>query len=269
MPTSASRVLLAGLMAVAPASAQQFRTAEPYPGNRPDIVRCESSKGRSVTCKADTRGGARLVRQLSRSPCVEGETWGVREGEVWVRGGCRADFGLGDTKAGRTGPAVPQVRSHQHRLAASLSGVDDRRRAVDPAVVEVAVHPAQHLGLRPQQRVGVAGLSRGIPDRRRPRGGRKTRPAASALRIRSRPRTSLRSRRVAGRADDQAVVEVAVRAEPQLGLGPARRVGEPWVPRGIHRLVDVRVKRSRTRRTPRSPRTPPAVLISVMAKMSL
>ena len=131
MPTSASRVLLAGLVAVAPAWAeegQQFRTADPYPGNRPDIVRCESAKGRPVSCKADVRGGARLVRQLSRSPCVEGETWGVGDGEVWVKMGCRADFGLGDTEAVAPGPQFVKCESNatssrRHCPAITVGGV--------------------------------------------------------------------------------------------------------------------------------------------------
>ena len=38
------------------------------------IVRCESVKNRSNECRLD--GRARLIRQLSGSPCVEGETWG-------------------------------------------------------------------------------------------------------------------------------------------------------------------------------------------------
>lgn len=33
-----------------------------------------------------------LVRQLSRSDCVEGRTWGQRPGLIWVNRGCRAEF---------------------------------------------------------------------------------------------------------------------------------------------------------------------------------
>ncbi len=38
------------------------------------IVRCESIKNRSNECRLE--GRARMIRQLSGSPCVEGETWG-------------------------------------------------------------------------------------------------------------------------------------------------------------------------------------------------
>lgn len=59
------------------------------------LLRCESSDGRSRQCPVDARGGVRLVRQLSRSPCVEGRTWGVDRRGVWVAQGCRAEFEVG------------------------------------------------------------------------------------------------------------------------------------------------------------------------------
>lgn len=110
MRPRATGCLLAGLAAL-PVSAQQMPAAEPYPGNQSGVVRCESTKGRPRECSADTRGGVRLVRQLSRTPCVEGETWGVREGEIWVKKGCRADFGLAEIGAVTPGPAYFKCES--------------------------------------------------------------------------------------------------------------------------------------------------------------
>jgi len=66
------------------------------------LVRCESIDGRFRECAAGGRGGARLVRQLSGSACVEGRTWGSRRGSVWVDGGCRGDFLL-DVRGGAYG----------------------------------------------------------------------------------------------------------------------------------------------------------------------
>lgn len=54
-------------------------------------VRCESIDGRYRECRID-RGRVDLVRQVGRSACVEGESWGWREGMVWVDKGCRAEF---------------------------------------------------------------------------------------------------------------------------------------------------------------------------------
>lgn len=61
-----------------------------------DTVRCESSDGRTRYCNADTRYGVRLWRQLSKSYCEEGRTWGVTRDRIWVSRGCRADFRVGD-----------------------------------------------------------------------------------------------------------------------------------------------------------------------------
>lgn len=56
------------------------------------IVRCESDDGRYQRCALPDRGRAQLVRQLSRSACIEGRTWGSDYGSVWVAQGCRAEF---------------------------------------------------------------------------------------------------------------------------------------------------------------------------------
>ena len=55
---------------------------------------CESSDGRYRQCQIDGVGRVSLTRQLSRTTCVEGESWGYRDGVVWVDKGCRAEFTL-------------------------------------------------------------------------------------------------------------------------------------------------------------------------------
>lgn len=57
----------------------------------PQLVRCESTDDRQRQC-ATGGGDVRLVRQLSRSQCVEGSTWGRTREAVWVDRGCRAEF---------------------------------------------------------------------------------------------------------------------------------------------------------------------------------
>lgn len=54
--------------------------------------RCESVCGHYTECAADIRRGVELVRQLSRTDCRRGETWGYGRRGVWVDGGCRAVF---------------------------------------------------------------------------------------------------------------------------------------------------------------------------------
>ena len=57
-----------------------------------EAYRCESMEGRLNECRAPQRGRQVLVRQLSDSACIEGQTWGSRDGGVWVQGGCRGEF---------------------------------------------------------------------------------------------------------------------------------------------------------------------------------
>jgi hypothetical protein len=57
-----------------------------------DEVTCESYKGRVAYCDIDTRGDVVLVEQISRSQCVEGQSWGVDRRGLWVNQGCRGNF---------------------------------------------------------------------------------------------------------------------------------------------------------------------------------
>ncbi|MET0755301.1 MAG: DUF3011 domain-containing protein [Pseudoxanthomonas sp.] len=40
------------------------------------------------------RGHVEVYRQLSRSACVFGQSWGMDRGQVWVDRGCRAEFAV-------------------------------------------------------------------------------------------------------------------------------------------------------------------------------
>jgi hypothetical protein len=77
-----SALAIAGILSLQPtgAAAQQER------------VRCQSDDYDRTYCQADTRGGVRLVRQLSEADCVSGRTWGYDRRGIWVARGCRADF---------------------------------------------------------------------------------------------------------------------------------------------------------------------------------
>jgi hypothetical protein len=55
-------------------------------------ITCSSENGRRNYCPVDTRGGVRMVRQRSGSPCQQGSTWGYDRRGIWVDRGCRADF---------------------------------------------------------------------------------------------------------------------------------------------------------------------------------
>jgi hypothetical protein len=56
---------------------------------------CASYSNRRTECPANTDGFARLVRQWSNSPCIQGTSWGYNNRMIWVDRGCRADFMFG------------------------------------------------------------------------------------------------------------------------------------------------------------------------------
>jgi hypothetical protein len=66
-------------------------------------IRCESEEERHAYCRTGTHGRVELSKRLSRSPCIEYETWGAdRDGSgIWVRNGCRAEFEVLENRWGR------------------------------------------------------------------------------------------------------------------------------------------------------------------------
>jgi hypothetical protein len=62
------------------------------PAKAQQSITCSSDNGRRNYCAVDTRGGVRMVRQRSGSPCQQGSTWGYDRRGIWVDRGCRADF---------------------------------------------------------------------------------------------------------------------------------------------------------------------------------
>jgi hypothetical protein len=64
-------------------------------GNGPIIV-CSSTDGRRTNCPADTSDGVQLIRQLSDRECERNRTWGFDRNGIWVSGGCRAEFAIGN-----------------------------------------------------------------------------------------------------------------------------------------------------------------------------
>ena len=73
-----------------------FASAPWRPGPGMTVI-CESNNYRDQVCPVPG-GRVSIVRQLSRPPgdCIEGQTWGFdrRSNTIWVRSGCRAEFGV-------------------------------------------------------------------------------------------------------------------------------------------------------------------------------
>ncbi len=67
----------------------------PGPGYGSQIIRCESGNMDYRKCGVNGRiDDARLARQISGSPCIQGRTWGYDKHSLWVDKGCRADFSV-------------------------------------------------------------------------------------------------------------------------------------------------------------------------------
>jgi hypothetical protein len=56
------------------------------------VVTCESANGAYRECRTNFRGRATVQRNLSSTRCTENQNWGQRQGMIWVRSGCRAEF---------------------------------------------------------------------------------------------------------------------------------------------------------------------------------
>lgn len=85
-----SSLAIAGLLALSPARAEAQQT-----------ITCESRGFDATRCNVDTRGGVRLVRQLSSAECERGRTWNADGRGIWVSRGCRAQFAVGGRGNGR------------------------------------------------------------------------------------------------------------------------------------------------------------------------
>ncbi len=123
--SSVFAIALIGILSAPSVMAQYSQPADD--GAR--TLRCESADGRERHCPADTRGGVRMVRQLSRSACVEGQGWGVERSGVWVAQGCRAEFtvGRGGSEHGDRGNRSRVVRCESASGRSNLCMMDTRR----------------------------------------------------------------------------------------------------------------------------------------------
>ena len=79
-------------MLVSPAYASPQHDGYGYGGG--GELRCESRDYRFTRCDVNWRE-AYLVRRLSESRCIEGQTWGIDRRGLWVDRGCAGIFARG------------------------------------------------------------------------------------------------------------------------------------------------------------------------------
>ncbi len=99
------------------------------------VITCSSNNGRRNYCAADTRGGVKLGRQISGSPCRRDYSWGYDQRGVWVDKGCRADFviqrvGYRPGVPGRPGPGPVQTITCSSNNGRRAYCAADTRRGV-------------------------------------------------------------------------------------------------------------------------------------------
>lgn len=85
----------------------EFVLGDRYGGWQAQTIRCKSSNYNRNYCVADTRGGVRLVRQISDSACVQGRSWGYDQDGIWVSSGCEAEFTVSGGDYGNQGDYGP------------------------------------------------------------------------------------------------------------------------------------------------------------------
>ena len=89
----ASALLFAG--AVGAQATYGDRPPPPPPGYGRQTISCGSPRHRAARCQVPGWRGARLVRQTSKSACIQGRTWGFDRGGIWVDKGCGGVFAEG------------------------------------------------------------------------------------------------------------------------------------------------------------------------------
>jgi hypothetical protein len=80
-----------------------------HPVSAQSRIACSSVDGGRQYCSCFTADSVVLVRELSRSKCIQEKTWGFDRHGVWVSRGCRAEFALHVADGYRPDPERLQV----------------------------------------------------------------------------------------------------------------------------------------------------------------
>ena len=82
--------------------------------NQTSVI-CSSKDQRYQECRAPFRGRARLVENISKARCIEGQNWGARQNMVWVSNGCRGRFTDSGNGWGNTNSQIVRCESKDNR----------------------------------------------------------------------------------------------------------------------------------------------------------
>ena len=95
-------------------------------------VVCSSIDNRYRECAVPFRGRAVINQQISQSACVEGQSWGQKQGLVWVNRGCRARFTMVRDAVAPAPPSRPSVvcKSQQGARVSCNTGMNGRMHLI-------------------------------------------------------------------------------------------------------------------------------------------
>lgn len=83
-------------------------TTDPaYNGGYAGTLRCESRNNKLQRCNVRTDNRVDLIRVIG-GRCSKGRDWGFTANQIWVSGGCRAEFGYGYANNGGYPTPLPQ-----------------------------------------------------------------------------------------------------------------------------------------------------------------
>ncbi len=117
---------VAGTAAIPPATPAPVPTAA-----RRGVVVCESWQSRWAHCDADVSQSIRLARQrTSDAQCIRSQTWGTDASGIWVSGGCRAEFQVGEPASAGTGAPERTIRCESNNGGHQTCTVDTGRGVV-------------------------------------------------------------------------------------------------------------------------------------------
>ncbi len=84
--------------------------------------KCESKGNRLARCKIGNVTNVRITRQLSKSPCFRGSSWGHDANGIWVNNGCRAIFAADKVTASTGGSGGSAGSANKGGRIVSRSG---------------------------------------------------------------------------------------------------------------------------------------------------
>ena len=116
-------------------------------------VVCSSVDNRYRECAVPFRGRAVINQRISQSACVEGQSWGQKQGVVWVNRGCRARFAMVPDAMGNAPGNRPSVvcKSKQGDRMVCDTGMNGRMQLISRFKNSGACIEGRTWGQRPGQ----------------------------------------------------------------------------------------------------------------------